>query len=360
MNTAVTKHTQTGEVAKADRVEANIALMADKFRPLLKSDEDTDRFCRVAINAVQQTRDMNVVVQTPEGRDSIYTACLQAASDRLLLDKKQAALVVYNENVGTRDKPQWVKTAKYMPMVQGLIHLAYDGGVVKRLICQVVHAADGFGVSPSSTPPFVHNFPEDPFAKRGDIRGVYAVAQFHDGSWSDIEVMSVEQVEGVRKRSKTADSGPWKTDWSEMARKTAIRRLSKYLPKTGAEHFHSAVQRLDADYDMVSPIASEGPKRKEMVAAKALAAPAPAPSPAPAQEKRQAAPVEAKEEAKPEVKKGAAAKQEERQKATNQAADKAQSKPAAKKPAPVEDDDMAGFEERDVATDAEWDEDGDV
>lgn len=353
MNTAVTKHTSGGEVAKGDRVEANIALMADKFRPLLKSTEDTDRFCRVAINAVQQTKDMQLVVQSKAGVDSVYTACLQAATDRLLLDKKQAALIVYKEK---QPDGSYLHVARYQPMVQGLIHLAYDGGVVKKLVCQIVHAADGFGVSPSTSPPFVHNFPEDPFANRGDIRGVYAVAQFHDGTWSDIEVLSVDQVQAVRKRSKSGDYGPWVTDWSEMARKTAIRKLSKYLPKTGSDHFHSAVQRLDADYDFDAPIAIEGPKRKEMVAAKALAPPTPAPPPVPAQEKRQDAPAEAKQEAKPETKKGAAAKQEERQKAANQE----QSKPAAKKPAPVEDDDMAGFEERDVATDAEWDEDGDV
>ena len=38
------------------------------------------------------------------------------------------------------------------------------------------------------------------------------------------------QVDQIRKRSKASGNGPWVTDYDEMARKTAVRRLCKYLP----------------------------------------------------------------------------------------------------------------------------------
>ena len=350
MNTAVAKHNPQGsEVAKADRVEANIALMADKFRPLLGDDKETERFCRVAINAVQQTRDMEKVVRTPEGRDSVYTACLQAATDNLMLDKKHAALVVYNENVGTKKEPKWVSVAKYMPMYQGLLELAYKGGVVKKVSCQIVRAKDLFAVAPSAVgSPVQHAFPEDAFA-RGDVRGVYAVAQLHDGTWTDAEVMSVDDVNKIRKRSKTGDSdySPWATDWEEMARKTAIRRLSKYLPKSGAEHFHSAVQRLDSDYDFSTPALEHQAPRKQMMADKLL--PPAQPQPEPVKEQARPEPekvVEAKVE-QPKLKRDARAEQEKREAA----------RAAAKKPSPPVDEDMQGFDERGGPVEADYDDD---
>lgn len=67
---------------------------------------------------------------------------------------------------------------------------------------------------------------------RGDFRCVYAVYHLKDG-FSDFLVLSRDDVEGYRKRSpsqKNGLSGPWKTDYDAMAKKTAIRRLAVYLP----------------------------------------------------------------------------------------------------------------------------------
>jgi hypothetical protein len=47
---------------------------------------------------------------------------------------------------------------------------------------------------------------------------------------SKCEVLTTGEVEAIRKRSKAGSSGPWVTDWSEMAKKTAFRRVSKWLP----------------------------------------------------------------------------------------------------------------------------------
>lgn len=338
MNTAVTKPTGGGAVAPAERVEVNIQRMADRFRPLLGSDDETARFCRVAINAVQQTKDMDLVVQSKEGCDSVYTACLEAATDNLMLDKKHAALVVYKQKFKQGNAEVWLHVVKYMPMYQGLLELAYEGGVVKKVSCQIVRSKDDFAVAPSAVgSPIHHAFPEDAF-DRGDVRGVYAVAQFHDGTWTDAEVMSVDDVNKIRKRSKTGGSehSPWATDWEEMARKTAIRRLSKYLPKSGAEHFHSAVQRLDSDYDFSTPALEHQAPRKQMMADKLLPPAQPQPEPPKEQDKPEPEKkVEAKVE-QPKQKRDARAEQEKREAA----------KAAAKKPSPPVDEDMQGFDER--------------
>lgn len=58
---------------------------------------------------------------------------------------------------------------------------------------------------------------------------VYAVARLQGGG-VQFEVMSKAQVEAVRAQSKAGKSGPWVSHWEEMAKKTVIRRLFKYLP----------------------------------------------------------------------------------------------------------------------------------
>ncbi len=42
--------------------------------------------------------------------------------------------------------------------------------------------------------------------------------------------MTKPEIDAIRKRSRASGSGPWVTDYAEMARKTVVRRLFKYLP----------------------------------------------------------------------------------------------------------------------------------
>jgi recombinational DNA repair protein RecT len=42
--------------------------------------------------------------------------------------------------------------------------------------------------------------------------------------------MAKEEVDAIRKRSRSGASGPWVTDYNEMSKKTVFRRLSKWLP----------------------------------------------------------------------------------------------------------------------------------
>ena len=58
---------------------------------------------------------------------------------------------------------------------------------------------------------------------------MYAVAHLKDGG-VQAEVMTLADINAIRKRSRSGDSGPWVTDFGEMARKTVIKRLCKSLP----------------------------------------------------------------------------------------------------------------------------------
>jgi recombinational DNA repair protein RecT len=44
------------------------------------------------------------------------------------------------------------------------------------------------------------------------------------------EVMDSDQLDSIRSRSQSRDSGPWVTDTDEMRKKTVFRRASKWIP----------------------------------------------------------------------------------------------------------------------------------
>ena len=56
----------------------------------------------------------------------------------------------------------------------------------------------------------------------------YAIISFKDGT-KQADVMSKCEIDAIRKRSKASGSGPWVTDYNEMAKKTVFRRASKWI-----------------------------------------------------------------------------------------------------------------------------------
>lgn len=113
---------------------------------------------------------------------------------------------------------------------KGLIKLARQSGEIKSIRARVVYKADEFQVEYGLRETITHkpNL-ESSDLKDEDIIAVYAVAEFKEGE-PQFEVMTRAQVDKIRGRSASANSGPWVTDYAEMAKKTVIRRLSKVMP----------------------------------------------------------------------------------------------------------------------------------
>lgn len=109
---------------------------------------------------------------------------------------------------------------------KGLIDLARRSDQIRSISAHLVYENDYFELTYGLEENLVH---KPVFENRGKPKLAYMVARLKDGAYA-IEVMSVEEIERIRQRSKAANSGPWVTDWEEMARKTVVRRGSKYLP----------------------------------------------------------------------------------------------------------------------------------
>lgn len=119
---------------------------------------------------------------------------------------------------------------------QGLLELVRRSGLVDSIGAYLVHERDTYEVRFGTEPGVTHEpcLDGDP----GPVKFGYAVAKLKGGG-THVEVMTLQEIQRIRERSQNVKNArkygketPWDTDFDEMARKTLIRRICKYLPKS--------------------------------------------------------------------------------------------------------------------------------
>jgi recombination protein RecT len=194
-----------------ERSKAQIAMALPKHL-------NADRIIRVAMTSIQ--RNPQLLECDPI---SLVAAIIQSSQLGLEPDGilGHAYLVPFRNTKKNRMEVQFI------PGYKGLIDLARRSGQVNRISAHVVYDNEHF-VMEYGTKEILEHKPLPP-STRGDRKGVYAVAVLNDGS-PHFEWLWNEEIEAVKRQSKAGNFGPWKTHEDEMIRKTAIRRLVKYLP----------------------------------------------------------------------------------------------------------------------------------
>lgn len=137
----------------------------------------------------------------------------------------------------------------------GLLHIAQQSGSILWGQCKLVHANDTYGSNGLDKAP-THKY--QAFGERGAIVGGYCTVKTPDGDYLT-EEMSLADINKVAATSK-AKKGPWQTFWEEMARKTIVKRASKYWPKV--ERLDRAIHNLNTD---VGEGIEEEPKQEVII-----------------------------------------------------------------------------------------------
>ncbi|AOQ26698.1 recombination protein [Vibrio phage 2E1] len=122
----------------------------------------------------------------------------------------------------------------------GLLHIAQQAGSILWGQCKLVHANDTYESNGLDKAP-THKY--QAFGERGSIVGGYCTVKTPDGDYLT-EEMSLADIKKVAATSK-AKKGPWQTFWEEMARKTIVKRASKYWPKV--DRLDRAIHNLNTD-----------------------------------------------------------------------------------------------------------------
>lgn len=222
--TAVAVHKPSAvEVAKDRRgkIESELVRLAPDIAATLPNGMSHERFQVVVLQALSRNPDLLDCEAS-----SVILSVLEAA--QLGLEPtgslSRAWLIPYKD----KDSPR--PRAQLMIGVRGYEDLARRSGEIADVWSRVVYQGDDFEVVYGTEDTITHR-PKletiDPTA----ITHVYAVAKFRDGR-QRFEVMTKADVDRIRSRAKAKNFGPWVTDYAEMARKTAVRRLIKTLPLT--------------------------------------------------------------------------------------------------------------------------------
>lgn len=115
---------------------------------------------------------------------------------------------------------------KFIIGYRGMIELARRSGQIVSLTAREVYENDKFEFEYGLDEKLSH-MPSR--GERGKLVGVYAIAKLVGGGYQ-MDFMSKTDVDKIRATSKASGSGPWVSFYEEMAKKTVIRRLFKYLP----------------------------------------------------------------------------------------------------------------------------------
>lgn len=138
------------------------------------------------------------------------------------------------------------------PSYQGLVKLLTDSGSITNCYAHLIYENDVFEQILGTENVIIH---KPKLGERGNAIGVYAVAVLNNGS-KQCEVMDISEINEIRDSSesyKSFKAGKSKSciwnDWfDEMARKTVIKRLVKYLPKTKYENIAKAIELTNDDF----------------------------------------------------------------------------------------------------------------
>lgn len=247
-------------ISPIDELRGALNKMEGQFKAALPPHVSVEKFVRTVITAIQGNPDLITA-----DRASLFAACLECATDGLLPDGREAAIVTFRNN-----KKGCIE-AGYMPMVVGLLKMMRNSGEIATIFPNTVCENDEFEYWIDETGEHIKHTPN--FDDRGALTHAYTIARMKDGSVTT-EVMSHQEIEKVRACAKAKDSGPWKDWYGEMAKKTVLRRVAKRLPSS--TEIEKAIERDDKFYDLDAARGVEGPKQSRLAKSMGVALPAPA------------------------------------------------------------------------------------
>lgn len=181
-----------------------------------------DRFIRVALTALTRTPKLMQCEQ-----ESFFQCLLSLSQLGLEPDGRNAHLIPFGNQ------------CQLIIDYKGLVDLAMRSGKVAYIHADKVCEQDTFEYDRGEIKKHQVNFK----VPRGNAYAYYAMCRFKEGG-EKCEVMTKDEVQAIRARSRAKDSGPWVTDFDEMGKKTVFRRLSKWLQLS--PEFRDALEK-DAD-----------------------------------------------------------------------------------------------------------------
>jgi recombination protein RecT len=205
------------QVSPEKTLNALLKRMGPEIQRALPKHMDADRIARIALTAVRTTPKLLECDQT-----SFIAAIMQSA--QLGVEPNtglgQAYLIPYGKNV------------QFQLGYKGLIDLAVRSAQYKAIYAHEVYPNDEFEFQYGLNKDLIHKPASNP---EGEPIGYYAVYHLKNGGF-DFVYWTKERIDQhAKKFSQAVQKGwtsPWKTNFDAMAKKTVLKEVLKYAPKS--------------------------------------------------------------------------------------------------------------------------------
>lgn len=197
-------------LSAADQVAAYLKQMQSQIAVALPKHITPDRLARVALTSIRTT---------PKLLECDISSLMAAVMQSAQLGLEPGIL-------GHAYYVPYGKQAQFIIGYRGLVELAMRTGQYQIIDSDVICEHDVFEFERGYNEKLRH-VPN--FSDRGKPVAYYAYFILKNGGRRAV-VMTKADVDKIRARSKAAQSGPWVSDFDEMAKKTVLRRLLKLAP----------------------------------------------------------------------------------------------------------------------------------
>jgi len=212
-------------LSKKDTFEKILRSQLPAIQNIIPKYVTPERLIKTAVAAI--SRNPKLLQCTPASIARSFVTCAELGLD-FSHELGHAYLVPFE-----RRKGSGVYDAVLIIGYKGWVWLVKRDGRVKKVITDEVFQKEietgRFKFQPGESKPIHHD--KLLVGDRGPVVGYYVLFVLANGE-QQAEYMTVEEIEKVRQRSKAKDSGPWVTDYKQMARKTVLRRGIQYIEKS--------------------------------------------------------------------------------------------------------------------------------
>jgi recombination protein RecT len=234
---------QSTELALPDQVRGDLERQRDQLARLLSNTIPVDRFIAVAYD----------IAKSPQLSRAHPASVMKAIWDAANLGLEPSGILGEGYLVTRWNKDLQAHEAQFQPGYRGLAQLARRSGHIVALDWGVVFEEDSFEWAEGTTPWIDHRPARD---RAETSRPTHAYAWARDiNTQVYIAVLDRAEIEHIRSKSPAKNNGPWVTDWGEMAKKSAVRRLCKKLPLS--PEIQRAVA-LDDAAELAEPVEDNG------------------------------------------------------------------------------------------------------
>ena len=234
---------------------ANLPEVADRFKHIYTIMNGGDAERALAKYEAEKFHFMKLIQDKADlqacSKLSLYGCFLDMAVNGLSFDPsmKHAYVVSFNTNVGSKQTPKWEKRATLMISGYGELHMRVQQRQIKYADNPIlVYEGDHFQHGTKNGSVFLEHVATFP-RKSDNIIACYLRIERNDGS-ADYKVLSIEEIQKLRKFSKDPNSKAWTDGLPGMIQAKTLKHAFRSYPKMRMGEFsqlHSNIVDEDAD-----------------------------------------------------------------------------------------------------------------